>query len=1240
MTRQDYHSPSCCGCFLAAGEAHLISMVSRTVVHKYHFKRPVRCLKFSPDGKHFAACKEYKGEHRLDPECSRENIRREITQDFSSVTERKWPQDRSVSDQLPVAVFVFKAPGPYSGEFNPFIMERVFHGASDETTCLDWSFDSRILAVGSKDMSIVLYSLEKLANFRTYSLSGHTDSIVGCFFERDSLDLITASRNGQLCLWECNIESGDLRAWEPPAKRAREGEEESDEDDEVDDSRGEGAAAAQEGRKELHTDGEFGVHMYPGAHVFISSVLSSQSQEINIMMIYDDTPVSKGPDDKLRYKRLGRHYLSDLHKGQKDVHLSCAAYHKGTHLLVTGFTNGAFFLHELPDVNLVHSLRVEILIVSVRVSLSVSDQHISTVALNNTGDWVALGCQGLGQLLVWEWQSETYVMKQQGHFNNMNTLAYSPDGQYVVTGGEDGKVQNWACVSPATLTPRLLFRYRNFRTFTSLRPVQFACLALDTSGEFVAAGGQDVFEIYLWSIKIGRLVEVLSGHEGPVVSVAFNPSLTSTSLASVSWDQTLRLWNAVESGGTHETLRLPADVVLSVSRSLLTSSDRMKPPEDWALTIYFLQEAAITSLSSGLCVTYKPDGEEVAVATLDGQITFFNCKTSTQSSSIEGRNDLGSGRSETDLVTAKQSLQGNARGGGAQATRGVCVCVCVVTNSSVDRAFTSLCYTADGKCILAGGQSKNVCIYNALLVKKFEITQNRSFDAVDVRIGKVELEEVNPYLRGGRLENHLGKTAPSSPDRDSNLDLLVLGSRAQHDKRDFINRRKMTEFGNLALVEERETDEGGNTVLRLPGVRRGDMAARAFKPEVRVFCLQFSPTESKLKIGLVTSLIPFSLFGRCPPFDCRLCVLHRPGLVFDLFERCPPFDCRLCVFHRPGLEPGLVFDMFGRCPPFDCRLCVLHRPGLVFDPFGLCPPFDCRLCVLQRPGLEPGLVFDPFGRCPPFDCRLCVLQRPGLESGLVFDPFGLCPPFDCRLCVFQRPGLEPGLVSDPFGRCPPFDCRLCEDWCLTRLDSVLHLTVDYVCSTGQAWAAATTEGLIVYALDPGLVFDPFELELGVTPTSVRTTLQAQENSRALMMAIKLNEKELIQEVIEGIPYKDVELTVRSLPESYVERTLKHVSVALESTRHIEFYLQWVQCLLTNHGPRLRAAKVTRPGVVPVLNTLHKNLARRHDELSKICDFTKYSLRFINRLGELKLKDAGPDEKQEDDDSDVLMSDNS
>lgn len=59
---------------------------------------------------------------------------------------------------------------------------------------------------------------------------------------------------------------------------------------------------------------------------------------------------------------------------------------------------------------------------------------------------------------------------------------------------------------------------------------------------------------------------------------------------------------------------------------------------------------------------------------------------------------------------------------------------------------------------------------------------------------------------------------------------------------DFINRRKLTEFGNLGLVEEREENEGGNITLRLPGVRKGDLASRSMKPEIRVYSLQFSPT--------------------------------------------------------------------------------------------------------------------------------------------------------------------------------------------------------------------------------------------------------------------------------------------------------------------------------------------------------------------------------------------------------------
>ena len=70
---------------------------------------------------------------------------------------------------------------------------------------------------------------------------------------------------------------------------------------------------------------------------------------------------------------------------------------------------------------------------------------------------------------------------------------------------------------------------------------------------------------------------------------------------------------------------------------------------------------------------------------------------------------------------------------------------------------------------------------------------------------------------------------------------------------------------------------------------------------------------------------------------------------------------------------------------------------------------------------------------------------------------------------------------------------------------------------GRAWAATSTEGLLIYSLDHNLVFDPFELDIEITPENVRRTLKAGEFSHALMLAFRLNEQALIMEVSENIP---------------------------------------------------------------------------------------------------------------------------
>ncbi|CAG2061440.1 unnamed protein product [Timema podura] len=66
----------------------------------------------------------------------------------------------------------------------------------------------------------------------------------------------------------------------------------------------------------------------------------------------------------------------------------------------------------------------------------------------------------------------------------------------------------------------------------------------------------------------------------------------------------------------------------------------------------------------------------------------------------------------------------------------------------------------------------------------FVVTLVLDWPAEDGGIGELErlnIEKVNPHLRGGRVENHLGKNHPSSAERDSNLDLPVLGSLAHNE---------------------------------------------------------------------------------------------------------------------------------------------------------------------------------------------------------------------------------------------------------------------------------------------------------------------------------------------------------------------------------------------------------------------------------------------------------------------------
>lgn len=76
--------------------------------------------------------------------------------------------------------------------------------------------------------------------------------------------------------------------------------------------------------------------------------------------------------------------------------------------------------------------------------------------------------------------------------------------------------------------------------------------------------------------------------------------------------------------------------------------------------------------------------------------------------------------------------------------------------------------------------------------------------------------------------------------------------------------------------------------------------------------------------------------------------------------------------------------------------------------------------------------------------------------------------------------------------------------------------------TGRSWAATTTEGLLIYSLDGSMVFDPYDLDLDVTPLSIRQQLRRQEWTSAIILAFRLNENDLKQEVLETVPHDQSE----------------------------------------------------------------------------------------------------------------------